>query len=153
MPGPWRSSPAEPVSGEFESPEFLEVEDVLALHAEALRRFGGRPGVRDKGLLHSAVAQARVSLGGEWLHPDMFSMAAAYAFHIAENQVFIDGNKRAALGAALMFLDLNGIELDDPEERLFDAMIAISARQLDKPGLARLLRDLAADTARGGGSA
>jgi death-on-curing protein len=75
-------------------------------------------------------------------------MAAASAFHIAENQVFIDGNKRAALGAALMFLDLNGVDLDDPDERLYDAMIAVSNRTLDKAGLARLLRDLAS-TAHG----
>ena len=124
-------------------PEFLEVEDVLALHAEALRRFGGRPGVRDPGLLESAVGQARAIFGGAWLHPDLFSMAAAYAFHIAENQVFVDGNKRAALGAALMFLDLNEIELDDPDGRLYGAMIAISAGELDKAGLARLFHELA----------
>ena len=67
---------------------------------------------------------------------------------IAENQVFIDGNKRAALGAALIFLDLNGVDLDDPDERLYDAMIAVSNRTLDKAGLARLLRDLAAATAQ-----
>jgi death-on-curing protein len=134
------------VADEIESPEFLELEDVLALHAEALRRWGGRPGVRDVGLLESAVGQARASFGGRWLHPDVFSMAAAYAFHIAENQGFIDGNKRAALGAALMFLDLTGVELEDPDERLYEAMIAVSSRTLDKPGMARLLRELAAAT-------
>ena len=100
-------------------------------NTEALRR-GGGPGVRDAGLLESAVGQAKASFGGQWLHPDVFAMAAAYA-----------------LGAALMFLDLNGVELDDPEEQLYDAMIAVSARTLDKPGLARLSRDLAAATANG----
>jgi death-on-curing protein len=70
-------------------------------------------------------------------------MAAAYAFHIAENQPFVDSNKRTALNAALVFLDINGWLVVDPDERLFDAMIAISARTLDKRGLANLLRALA----------
>ena len=70
-------------------------------------------------------------------------MAAAYAFHIAENQPFVDGNKRAALNAALVFLDINGWLVADPEMLLYDAMIAISSRSLDKTGLAELLRSLA----------
>jgi death on curing protein len=70
-------------------------------------------------------------------------MAAAYAFHIAENQPFVDGNKRAALGAALVFLELNGTDIDDPDERLFHAMIAIATGALDKNGLAQLFRELA----------
>jgi len=70
-------------------------------------------------------------------------MAAAYAFHLAENQPFVDGNKRTALNAALVFLDINGWIVSDPNERLYDAMIAISARSLDKRGLADVLRQLA----------
>jgi death-on-curing protein len=70
-------------------------------------------------------------------------MAAAYAFHIAENQPFIDGNKRAALNAALVFLDVNGWVVDDPGMRLYDAMIGLSSRGLDKHGLAKILRELA----------
>lgn len=70
-------------------------------------------------------------------------MAAAYAFHIAQNQPFVDGNKRAGLGAALVFLKLNGIEIDDPDAQLYDAMIAFAERRMDKSGLARLLRTLA----------
>jgi death-on-curing protein len=72
----------------------------------------------------------------------MFEMAAAYAFHIAENQPFLDGNKRTALNAALVFLDINGWLVLDPDECLFDAMIAISSRALDKYGLAAILRKL-----------
>ena len=70
-------------------------------------------------------------------------MAAAYAFHIAENQPFLDGNKRTALNAALVFLDINGWLVFDPDGRLFDAMIAISDRSLDKSGFAELFRELA----------
>jgi death-on-curing protein len=70
-------------------------------------------------------------------------MAAAYAFHIAESQAFVDGNKRAGLNAALVFLLMNGWEVIDEREQLYDAMIAIAVRQLDKAGLAQLLQALA----------
>lgn len=66
-----------------------------------------------------------------------------YAFHIAQNQPFVDGNKRTGLLAALVFLDLNGVVIADPEGRLYDAMIAVADRRLDKAGLAALLSDLA----------
>jgi len=124
-------------------PLFLTVEDVLALHEDQLRLFGGSAGVRDRGGLESAVATPAATFAGEFLHEDIFHMAAAYAFHIAENQPFIDGNKRAALNAALVFLDVNGWVVQDPDMRLYDAMIGLSSRALDKHGLALLLRELA----------
>jgi len=88
------------------------------------------------------VATPQAGFGGEYLHPTLWDMAAAYAFHLAENQPFVDGNKRAALGAALVFLELNGIQVDDPEDRLYDAMIAIATHALDKKGLAATFREL-----------
>lgn len=87
-------------------PEFLTVEDVLALHLDQIRLFGGTEGTRDRGALESAVATPQASFGGNFLHEDLFEMAAAYAFHIAENQPFLDGNKRTALNAAIVFLGL-----------------------------------------------
>lgn len=81
-------------------PEFLELEDVFELHADSIARYGGDLGVRDRGLIESAVAVPRQSFGGEYLHTTLFEMAAAYAFHIAESQGFVDGNKRAGLAAA-----------------------------------------------------
>lgn len=84
-------------------PEFLSLEDVLLIHDEQLEAYGGIQGIRDKGLLESAVMTAQASFGGEYLHQDLFEMAAAYAFHIAENQPFLDGNKRTALVSALVF--------------------------------------------------
>lgn len=121
-------------------PEFLEVDEIVALHARQLAAFGGSPGVRDLGLLESAVAQPRATFGGEFVHADIFAMAAAYAFHIAENQPFVDGNKRTALDAALVFLHLNGYVVDDPADGLYDAMIAIAERRLTRDGLGELLR-------------
>jgi death-on-curing protein len=125
-------------------PDFLSVQEVLELHDDQLRLFGGSAGIRDPGALESAVAVPASSFDGEILHVDLFHMAAAYAFHIAENQPFLDGNKRTALNAALVFLDINGWLVSDPDARLFQAMLAISERSLDKSGLAQLFRELAA---------
>lgn len=127
------------MSGE---PDFLSVEDIVQIHDEQLAAYGGAAGVRDRGLMESAVATPRASFGETYLHEDLAHMAAAYAFHIAQNQPFVDGNKRTGLVAALVFLDLNGVTVLDPEERLYDAMIAIAERRMDKDGLAELLREL-----------
>lgn len=77
-------------------------------------------------------------------------MAAAYAFHIAENQPFLDGNKRTGLGAALVFLRINGFRVVDPEERLYEAMVAIAEHRMDNAGLAEVLRKLAREVETGG---
>ena len=123
-------------------PDFLSVEDVIQIHDEQIAAYGGTAGVRDQGLLESAVAMPRASFGEAYLHEDLAHMAAAYAFHIAQNQPFLDGNKRTGLVAALVFLDLNRIIILDPQEKLYDAMIAIAERRMDKDGLAELLRRL-----------
>lgn len=124
-------------------PIFLDVEDVLLIHGEQLARYGGAAGIRDAALLESAVAMPRASAGGAFAHEDLFAMAAAYAFHIAQNQPFVDGNKRTGLLAAIVFLELNGQTVGDPEGRLYEAMIAIAERRYDKKSLGTLLRELA----------
>lgn len=124
-------------------PEFITLEDVLDLHELQLKRYGGSEGIHDLKLLESAVMTPQASFGGEYVHKDIFEMAAAYAFHIAENQAFVDGNKRTALVSALVFLDINGLELTDPKGVLYPAMIDLSAKKLDKSGLGSLLRKLA----------
>ena len=123
--------------------EFLTVEDVEALHAEQLSLHGGSAGVRDRAGLESAVATPQASFDGAYLHASVFEMASAYAYHIAENQPFVDGNKRAALNAALVFLGLNDWDVDDPQERLYDAMIGIAEGRVTKTNLAQLLEELA----------
>jgi death-on-curing protein len=123
-------------------PVFLDLEDVLLIHREQLERYGGAAGIRDQGLLDSAVATPRATCGGNFVHEDLFSMAAAYAFHLAQNQPFVDGNKRVGLLAGVVFLDLNGVSIADPAGRLHEAMIDIAERRLDKGGLAGLLREL-----------
>jgi death on curing protein len=124
------------------SPEFLTVDDVLAIHILQLERFGGSAGVRDLGLLESAVSQARVGFDGAYLHEDLFAMASAYLFSIVKNHPFIDGNKRAGLAAALTFLDLNGIAIDHSTNLLYDATMAVAEGRLAKEELAAALRRL-----------
>ena len=133
-------------------PEFLTIEDVLEIHEGQLTLFGCAAGVRDRRLLESAIAVPQAAFGGEWLHADLFEMAAAYAFHIAENQPFIDGNKRTGLLCAVVFLDINGISIDYPDQRLHQAKIDIAEKKLDKKNFGKLLRDIFLKTSRRTGS-
>lgn len=124
-------------------PRFLSVEDVLVIHEEQIAAFGGIDGIRDHGLLESAVMTPQASFGGDFLHAFPFEMAAAYAFHIAENQPFLDGNKRTALSAAMVFLEDHGYEFSmDDDLSLYYAMIGIAQKSLDKYGFADLLRKM-----------
>lgn len=123
-------------------PTFLDIDDVLDLHADQIDEFGGIHGIRDQGLLESAVMTPQATFGGEYLHRDLFEMAAAYAFHIAENQPFLDGNKRTALASALVFLRLNGHSILDPNRKLHDILINIANHATDKSDLADLFRSL-----------
>jgi death on curing protein len=87
--------------------------------------------------------QAQATFGGEFLHEDLFAMAAAYAFHIAEAQAFIDGNKRTGVDAALSFLDMNGVYIDaswQAADMVYLAMMDIAAHKIGKADLASLLR-------------
>lgn len=85
----------------MKEPSFLTLAEVLEIQRVQTERYGGDLALRDRGLLKSALAQPEASFGGDFLHPTLFAMAAAYAFHIAENQPFVDGNKRTGLAAAL----------------------------------------------------
>ena len=122
--------------------DFLGVEDVLLLHADQVDLYGGEHGVRDLGLLESAVAQPQAAFGGQFLHTDIFEMAAAYLFHIVQNHPFIDGNKRTGLVAALVFLDLNGIELEAPKGSLYDLTMSVATGQIGKQEIAEFFRSL-----------
>src|SRR5262245_6727092 len=88
----------------------LTLQIVREIHAEAIARSGGSDGVREAALLESAVAAPQASFGGQSPYKDIAEVAAAYLFYVCKNHPFIDGNKRAALGACIVFLRLNGIE-------------------------------------------
>ncbi|MDP3723265.1 MAG: type II toxin-antitoxin system death-on-curing family toxin [Candidatus Omnitrophota bacterium] len=123
-------------------PSFLTLAEVLEVHTDQLRRYGGQPGVRDLGLLESALAQPEASFDREWLHPTLHEMAAAYAYHLCQNHPFVDGNKRTALACALVFLELNGMSVLDPHGLLKDAMVAVASSTMGKPQLAALFQTL-----------
>ena len=125
------------------SPDFLTLEDVLQIHEDQIERFGGAVGLRDRGLLESAIAQAQASFGGVFAHHDLFEMAAAYLFHLTSNHPFIDGNKRIGLASALVFLEINGVEIRHGTDMLYDLTMSVACGAADKTQIAQLLRSLA----------
>lgn len=123
--------------------EFLTVEVVLALHQRLVERFGGSMGLRDRGLLESAVAQPQASFGGSNVHEGLFMMAAAYLFHIISNHPFVDGNKRAGLLAAQVFLDLNGVSLEHDSYAFYALSMGVAEGRFDKRAVAAELERIA----------
>jgi len=121
---------------------FLTLAEVIEIHADQINRYGGSDGMRDINLLSSAVAMPYTSFSERFLHSDIFEMAAAYSFHICQNHPFVDGNKRTALAAALVFLELNGIGISDHEDRLYEAMISLAKGEMNKTEFSGVLRHL-----------
>lgn len=117
--------------------------EVLLILQDQIRRYGGQYGVRDIELLSSAIAMPQTTCAGQYLHADLFDQAAAYAFHICQNHPFIDGNKRVGLAAALVYLDLNGVELTDPEGKLYRLMMNVATGKAKKEDIAKAFRELA----------
>ena len=119
---------------EFHSRQFVE-----ALHAEQLRLHGGAAGVRDEGLLKSALYRPlQKEAYGE---PDLCDLAAAYLFGIVKNHPFIDGNKRTAFAAADLFLYFNGLSIEAEQEEIIQLVLMVAAGELDETGAAAFLRD------------
>lgn len=108
------------------TPLFLGVDDVLEIHRDQIEKYGGSPGLRDEGLLRSAVAMPSSGMAGEFFHPTLHEMAAAYLYHLAQNHPFIDGNKRVAAVAAFVFLFINGVELTCTEDA-YEALVRRAA--------------------------
>ncbi len=96
---------------------------MLALHADQIERYGGRAGLRDVGLLESALAVPAATFGGRFLHGSLHEMAAAHLYHLVQNHPFVDGNKRVGLMATLAFLGLNGVRLESTEEELVQLVL------------------------------
>jgi death-on-curing protein len=107
-------------------PVFLTLAEVLGIHRDQIKRYGGGGGVRDIGLLRSAIAAPQARFEGRFLHRDLFEMAAAYLFHVARNHPFVDGNKRTAAVAAVVFLQLNMVVLEADED-LFEEQVRMAA--------------------------
>lgn len=120
-------------------PRWLDTSIVLDVHAEQLALFGGADGVRDLGLLESALGRPLNKFAyGE---TDLAVLAAAYAFAIARNHPFVDGNKRAAFASIIVFLGLNRIDFDVPPEAATAVILGMAAGEINEGGLARWIAD------------
>jgi death on curing protein len=119
---------------------FVSLDEVLALHADQISRYGGEAGLRDLALLKSALAMPQARFGGQWLHPTLHEMAAAYLFHIIRNHPFIDGNKRAGLVCAIAFLGLNDLELIADPDDLVQLVLGVAEGRTDKSQVAVFLK-------------
>jgi len=113
-------------------PLFLSIENVLSIHARMIKEFGGMPGVADQGMLESATAMPRAGIAGKFLHESLPAMAAAYLFHICKNHPFFDGNKRVAVVAAEVFLNINGMRLNVSNEELKELCLGVAAGATSK---------------------
>lgn len=122
-------------------PIFLTFDEVRRIHARSLVEHGGSDGTRDPGLVESALASAKNTI--YYAHGDLFEVAASYAFHLAESQAFIDGNKRTAVAAALVFLARNGVYARPATWELYTAMIDVAEKKKTKADLAEFFRQCA----------
>jgi death-on-curing protein len=122
-------------------PHFLTLEEVVGIHADQIERYGGSPGIRDLGLLESAVAMPQAGFGSHYLHSDLFEMAAAYLYHIVGNHPFIDANKRAGAMAAFTFLKLNGLTLIAKGNHFENLVLHVAHGKTGKSAVAEFFRN------------
>jgi len=115
---------------------FLTLDEVLALHADQIERYGGRPGIRDIGLLQSALGVPAATFEGRFLHGSLHEMAAAYLFHLVRDHPFVDGNKRVGLAALLVFLGLNSLWLEADPAELEHLVREVAAGKISKAEIA-----------------
>ena len=118
---------------------FLDFNRIEQLNKLATKTFGGAVGIRDKGLIESAINQPQASFGGQYLHESRYEMAAAYYFHISQSQGFSDGNKRTGFLALFAFLKLNGCDLTIPDDYLWPILLEVANGQKGKSELAEFL--------------
>lgn len=121
-------------------PTFLTLDEVLAIHRDQNERYGGSDGVRDWGLLQSAIAMPAATFGGQFLHGDVCEMAAAYLFHLVQNHPFFDGNKRVGAVAAYVFLALNDTRLTADNDAYADLVLTVACGETPKSAVAEFFR-------------
>ena len=119
---------------------FLSVEMVIKIHQRLIEEFGGDPGLRDRGLLESAVAMPQSTFGGKFLHIDLAEKAAAYHFHLCANHPFIDGNKRVAVAASEVFILANGCDLGASDDEIEEVTLGVARGQAGKDDVIEFFR-------------
>ena len=120
---------------------FIPDEIVLLIHRDTLRIYGGRPGIRVRHLLESALPQPKMTMGRRFVHRTLFEKAAAYGFHVCSNHPFIDGNKRVSFLLMVIFLDRNGWDMKATEEDAYSLMIDLARGRISKSALAIWLKE------------
>jgi death-on-curing protein len=123
----------------LQTPKFLSISQVLDIHQDEINSFGGTSGIRDEGLLDSALAQPQATFFGELLHPTIGEQAAAYLYHLAMNHPFIDGNKRTAFAVMDTFVTLNGYSLNLSQEQAYNLVIRVVQKEISKEELSAFL--------------
>jgi len=121
--------------------KFLSLAEVLAIHKDQITRYGGASGIRDIDLLKFALGMPPATYGGDFLHTDIFEMAAGYLFHLVKNHPFVDGNKRVGAVAAFVFLDLNGFDFHAPEDDFAEMVLAVARGEINKSQVAVFIRN------------
>lgn len=121
------------------TPEFVQKSDVLDIHERQIERYGGLDGIRDEGLLDSALAQPQATFFGELLHPTISAQAGAYLYHLAKNHPFLDGNKRTAFATMIAFLRINSYELNMTEDEAYNMVIQVAQGEMSKEELTSLV--------------
>lgn len=111
---------------------FLTLDEVIAIHADQIERYGGSFGIRDRGLLESALAMPEATYSDEDLHPSQSEKAAAYLFHLVKNHPFVDGNKRTGLAVSLSFLAMNGTRVAATDDDLVQLVLGVAAGSRSK---------------------
>lgn len=123
---------------------FITIQEIIDDHADIIRKYGGLDGIRDMGLLASAIDMPKATMFGEYLHPTIFDKAAAYLFHIICNHPFIDGNKRTGTMAALTFLRQNRVHIEFTEEQsmaLEELVVNTAEGKITKEQIATFFRE------------
>ena len=117
-------------------PVFLGLDEVIEIHHDQIKRYGGHAGMGDVGILKSAIAMPSATFDGKYLHKDIYEMAAAYLFHIVRNHPFIDGNKRTGAVASIVFLMMNGMDFHG-DDNDFEKIVLLTAEgKTDKATIA-----------------
>lgn len=121
---------------------FLTLAETIDIHNNQIEIYGGKAGIINFSLLSSALAIPESTFDGKYLNSDLIEMAAAYIYHLCQNHPFVDGNKRVALVCGLVFLDFNGVSIQDPKGELYTMMMKVASGKGDKSYIVGVLREL-----------
>lgn len=122
---------------------FLTLDEALAIHAHQIARSGGSLGLRDRGLLESALAMPAATFAGEYVHPSLHEQGAAYLFHLVKNHPFVDGNTRVGLACGLAFLRLHGVRIHATDDDLVGLVLDVATGRRSKADVAVFFRERA----------